>query len=80
MARDDNTELLYSNGVFEYQNRPKRDSGWTFAYLLFVALTVAFGVYGVFNRSTIRQKMLNRIPYYNLVPASITSWKGSSED
>jgi len=54
MARDEegegNENILYSNGVFEFQNRPKRDSGWTFAYVLFLALTVAFGIFGIVNR------------------------------
>ncbi len=54
---DRNEKLLYSNGVFEFQNRPKRDSGWTFAYILFILLTVLFGVYGIVNRYLIASSL-----------------------
>ena len=50
MAGDREENLLYSNGVFEYQNRPRRDAGWTIAYIVFLALTVAFGLFGISNR------------------------------
>ena len=50
MAGDNDENLLYSNGVFEYQNRPRRDAGWTVAYVIFLALTVAFGMFGIAKR------------------------------
>lgn len=48
-----NEELLYTNGVFEYQNRPKRDVGWAVFYWLFLAATAVFGVYGILHRCVI---------------------------
>ena len=50
MAGDGNSALLYTSGVFEFQNRPRRDLGWAVAYWLFLALTAVFGVYGIVYR------------------------------
>ena len=50
MAGDGNSALLYTNGVFEFQNRPRRDLSWAVAYWLFLALTAIFGVYGIVYR------------------------------
>lgn len=51
MAGDtDGETALYSSSVFEYQNRPRRDSGWSIAYLVFAVATAVIGVVGIAKR------------------------------
>ena len=41
-----NEEPFYTSGVYEYHNRPRRDTAWSIAFALFLALTTVFGIYG----------------------------------
>lgn len=45
------TDPLVSHGFFEFSNRPVRDRGWGVLYLVFVAATLAGGVYAAVHRS-----------------------------
>lgn len=40
-----NDEPLYTSGVYEYHNRPRRDAGWGIAYAVFLAVTAISGIY-----------------------------------
>ena len=43
-------ELLQSEHVFEVAERPRRDSGWTIAFVICLLLTLAIGAFAAANR------------------------------
>ena len=45
-----NEDAFYASGVYEYHNRQHRDTAWSIAFALFLALTTIVGIYGATHR------------------------------
>ncbi len=50
MAPPQDTDPLVQDSLFNYRNRKPVDVPWGILYLIFLALTLAGGAYGISNR------------------------------
>lgn len=50
MAPPQEEDPLVVGSVFNYRNRPPRDTFWGILYFIFAALTLIGGIYGITNR------------------------------